>query len=122
MDNKKEIIESLSLNERKILPYLKEKNIGSIIEESGLEEVAVLRALDYLSNKKILILKKSTKKLVDLGVNGILYKQKGLPERRLLTVIAEKKSVLLNDAKRLSGLSDNEFQAALGALKNFLGD
>lgn len=117
MDNKKEIIESLSLSERKILPYLKEKNLSQIIKESGLEEVAVLRSLDYLSNKKILILKKTTKKLVDLGVNGVLYKQKGLPERRLLTIIAEKKSIALNDAKKLSGLSDNEFQAALGALK-----
>jgi phenylalanyl-tRNA synthetase alpha chain len=117
MDLKKEISESLSLNERKILPFLAEKNLGLLIKESGLEEVAVLRALDYLSNKKIIIIKKSTKKLVDLGINGVLYKQKGLPERRLLTIIAEKKSLRLDEAKKLTGLNDNEFQASLGALK-----
>ena len=74
---KNEIIESLSINERIILPFLKEKSVLDVISNAGLEEVAVLRALEYLSNKKILTLKTSSKKLVDLGVNGVLYKQKG---------------------------------------------
>jgi phenylalanyl-tRNA synthetase alpha chain len=117
MENKKEIIESLSLNERKILPYLKENNISLIAKGAELEEVAVLRSLDYLSNKKIITIKKSTKKIVDLGVNGILYKQKGLPERRLIEIVSNKKSISLVDAKKSSDLNDNEFQAALGALK-----
>ncbi|MEK6886017.1 MAG: phenylalanine--tRNA ligase subunit alpha [Nanoarchaeota archaeon] len=114
---KNEIIESLSINERIILPFLKEKSVLDVISNAGLEEVAVLRALEYLSNKKILTLKTSSKKLVDLGVNGVLYKQKGLPERRLISTIAEKKTLSLEEAKKHSGLSDNEFQAALGALK-----
>jgi phenylalanyl-tRNA synthetase alpha chain len=117
MDNKKEVIESLSPNERKILAYLEEKSIAKIAKNSGLEEVAVLRALDFLSNKKILTINRKASKIIDLGVNGILYKQKGLPERRLAIIVAEKKSIPLNEAKKLSGLNDNEFQAALGALK-----
>lgn len=124
MANKKEIdnnltqlLESLSLNERKILPLLKEKNVEAIAKKAELEQVAVLRALEFLSNKKLVELKNSVNKIVDLGVNGILYKQKGLPERRLVNVVAEKKSINLEEAKKNSGLSDNEFQAALGALK-----
>jgi phenylalanyl-tRNA synthetase alpha chain len=117
MENREEIIESLSLNERKILAHLKSKNIAEIAKSSELEEVAVQRALDYLSNKKIIILKKNSKKTVELGVNGVLYQQKGLPERRLIILVAEKKSLSLEEAKKHSGLNENEFQAALGALK-----
>jgi signal recognition particle GTPase len=57
MENKKEIIESLSINERRVLPFLNEKSITKIAKASGLEEVAVMRALEYLNNKKIINLK-----------------------------------------------------------------
>jgi phenylalanyl-tRNA synthetase alpha chain len=117
MDKKQEIIESLSPNEKKILNHLKEKDIKIICEKVKLDEVAVLRALEYLSNKAIVKLEIKNTKLIDLGVNGVLYKQKGLPERRLINLIANKKTIGLEDAKKESGLSDNEFQAALGALK-----
>jgi phenylalanyl-tRNA synthetase alpha chain len=115
-DSKQELIESLSLNERKILPYLNE-SFQEICNKSGMEEVAVLRALEYLNNKSIIKLKVQSKKLVELGVNGVLYKQKGLPERRLAEAIAQKASLSLSDAQKMSNLSNNEFQAALGALK-----
>jgi phenylalanyl-tRNA synthetase alpha chain len=116
-DNKKEVIESLSIHERKILPFLMKKSMIEIVNDSGLEEVAVLRALEYLSNKKIIELKINQGKIIELGVNGVLYKQKGLPERRLISLVSEKPSLTLNEAKKQSGLTDNEFQAALGALK-----
>lgn len=117
MNKNQEIIESLSLNERKILNYLKEKNVKQIAKKTELDEVAVLRSLEYLSNKKIVKLEIKNLKIIDLGVNGILYKQKGLPERRLVNLIAEKKTLSLGEAKKESDLSDNEFQASLGALK-----
>ena len=112
----KQILESLSPNERKILPYLEEP-IKNIQEKAGLDETSVLRALEFLSNKKILKLTQKIKKIIDLDVNGSLYKNKGLPERRLLYLLSEKKSLSLKDAKNQSKLSDNEFKAALGALK-----
>ncbi|MBM3247212.1 phenylalanine--tRNA ligase subunit alpha [Candidatus Pacearchaeota archaeon] len=117
MNKNQEIHESLSANERKILNYLKENDVKSISKKTSLDEVAVLRALEYLSNKGIVKLEIKNLKIIDLGVNGVLYKQKGLPERRLINLIAEKKTVNLENAKKESGLSDNEFQAALGALK-----
>jgi phenylalanyl-tRNA synthetase alpha chain len=110
------IIESLSPNERKVLPYLKE-NINEIVRKSKLDMTSVLRALEYLSNKKIVNLKHEKKKIVEIGVNGALYKTKGLPERRLLSLLSEKRILKLEDAQKQSSLSDDEFKASIGALK-----
>ena len=115
MDNK-ELIESLSLIERKIFPVLGETSFSKIIEKSGLDRVSVLRALEFLNSKKIIELKISKKKVVDLGTNGIYYRKKGLPERQLVQYI-EKGPSKLGDAQKHSKLSVNEFKAALGALK-----
>jgi phenylalanyl-tRNA synthetase alpha chain len=112
-----EIIESLSPNERKILLFLEEKEISEIIKKSELDETSVLRSLEFLSNKDIINLKIESKKFIELGVNGILYKQKGLPERRLMNLISEEKEISLQEAIKKSELSENEFQASLGALK-----
>ncbi len=117
MEKFKEVLETLSPIERKILPYLKE-HIKEIEEKSGLDKTSVLRALEFLSNKKIVKLSQETKEFIELDINGVLYKKIGLPERRLLNLLAEKTSIALEEAKKLSKLSDNEFKAALGALKN----
>ncbi|MCK9595780.1 phenylalanine--tRNA ligase subunit alpha [Candidatus Pacearchaeota archaeon] len=111
------LIESLSPNERKILPYLKEKDIDKIVRNSKLDKTSVLRALEYLENKKIITLAKERKKIIEVGINGALYKQKGLPERRLLHLLNEKRILKLEDAQKQSSLSDEEFKASIGALK-----
>jgi phenylalanyl-tRNA synthetase alpha chain len=111
------IIESLSPNERKILPYLKGADIEEISENSKLDKTSVMRALDYLENKKIITLSHNKKKIIELGVNGALYKNKGLPERRLLHLLNEKRILKLEDAQKQSSLSDDEFKASLGVLK-----
>ena len=111
-----ELLESLSPIERKVIPYL-EYPLDLIVEKSGLDRTSVLRALAFLKNKKIVSTKEGVDKVIELDVNGILYKKKGLPERRLLNLIAEKKNVKLEDAEKHSGLNKNEFKAALGALK-----
>ncbi len=110
------IIESLSPNERKILPYLKE-NIKNLCEKSGLDKTSVLRALEYLQNKKIVELNFEKKKIIEIGINGSLYKTKGLPERRLLNLLDKKHILSLQEAQKESKLSNDEFKASLGALK-----
>ena len=116
MDEQK-LIESLSINESKILPYLHEKNIGKISKESGLDRTSVLRALEYLEKKGVAKISRKKNKVVDLGINGVLYRKKGLPERTLFGIVKEKKILLPPEAKKLSNLSDEEFKAAIGALK-----
>ncbi len=110
------IIESLSPNERKIIPYLTD-NVNDICKKSNLDKVSVLRSLEYLQNKGLVELVVTKKKIVELAVNGILYKKKGLPERRLLNVLNEKRILTFQDAQKLSTLSEEEFKASLGALK-----
>ena len=116
-ENTEEIAESLSQNECKILPYIEEENVTKVIEKSGVNKVSVLRALEFLSNKEIITISNKKRTFVELGLNGILYKKEGLPERRLANILSEGKSLSLEEAKSESKLSDNEFKAAIGALK-----
>jgi len=117
MPNLNKIIESLSPNERKIIPHLDEKRIIDICKKTNLDKVSILRALEYLQNKSIIKLEYKTIKVVKLSVNGILYKRKGLPERRLLNLLNEKRILSLQEAQEQSKLSSDEFKASLGALK-----
>ncbi|MCA9487970.1 MAG: phenylalanine--tRNA ligase subunit alpha [Nanoarchaeota archaeon] len=111
------IIQSLSPIEKKIIPYLEEKEISRICEKSNLDKTTVLRALEYLQKKEILKLNVKQKKIIDLGVNGILYKRKELPERRLLNVLDSKRILSLKDAQKESKLSEDEFKVSIGVLK-----
>jgi len=112
------IVESLSPNERKILPHIEEKDINDISKKSNLDKVSVLRSLEYLQNKNIVKLSQTKKKVVEIGINGALYKKKGLPERRLLSILGEKRILSFKDAQKQSGLSPDEFKASLGALRS----
>ncbi len=112
-----EIIEKLSPLEIKIIPHLK-KPIDEIEKESGLDNVSVLRALKFLEAKGILKLETRIKTIVELGINGVYYKKNSLPERRLLMVLEEHNHIPLEEAKKLSKLSENEFKVSLGVLKN----
>ena len=116
MENINNIIDSLGPNERKILPYLKE-NIEKIIQNSKLDKTSILRAMDYLENKGIITISRNKKKIVELGINGALYKKRGLPERRLLNLLNEKRILKLDEAQKQSGLSEDEFKVSIGVLK-----
>jgi len=111
------ITESLSPHERKILPYLGEKKLSEICKKSNLDKTSVLRSLEYLENKGIIKLSVQKKKVVEIGVNGALYRKKGLPERRMLNLLNEKRIISLNEAQKESGLSEDEFKVSLGVLK-----
>jgi len=118
MENIQRIIETLSPNEKKILPYLEEKKVEEICKKSQLDKVSVIRSLEYLQNKRIIIIEIEKNKVVEIGLNGALYRKKGLPERRLLNLLNEKRIIRLEEAKKQSSLSDDEFKASIGALKN----
>jgi len=108
--------ESLSPNEWKILPYL-EDSLINICKRANLDKVSVLRALEYLQNKKIVELSSEKKKVVEIGVNGALYQRKGLPERRFLNVLNEKRILTFEEAQKQSKLSDEEFKVSIGVLR-----
>lgn len=110
-------MESLSPNERRVLSHLDEKKIGDICKKSNLDKVSVLRSMDYLQAKELIKINLEKKRIIDVGVNGALYRKKGLPERRLLLVLDAKRILPLKDAQHESKLSADEFKASLGALK-----
>jgi phenylalanyl-tRNA synthetase alpha chain len=115
MDNQR-LIDSLSPNEKKILPHLGDK-LMDICKKSNLDNTSVIRSLEYLQNKNIVKLSYTKIKIVELDVNGALYLKKGLPERRLLHLLNEKHIIPLKEAQKESKLSDDEFKASIGALK-----
>ena len=114
----KRTIESLSANEIKIIPYLEKRKIGEICKASELSRVAVLRALKFLEKKSILEISYNKEKIIDLGNNGVMYKKSELPERKLVNLLMSKHILLLEEAKKLSDLTDEEFKASIGILKN----
>ena len=89
----KKLIETLHSYERKVLPVLEKLcSLKEIAEKTKLKEVEVMRALQWLQNKKIINLKGEIKEVVDLDKNGFIYLEKGLPEKRFLKAI-EKEEV-----------------------------
>ncbi|MDE1848803.1 MAG: phenylalanine--tRNA ligase subunit alpha [Nanoarchaeota archaeon] len=116
MDERK-LIESLSPHELKILPFIEDKDIVSICKKSNLDKTSVMRALEYLKNKGLVELSYEKEKIITLGINGILYKKKGLPERRLIDLLGEKRMLLIEDAEKQSRLNADEFRASIGSLK-----
>jgi len=116
MDDKlQELVESLSPLERQILPFIQE-DLDNLIRRSGLDRTSVLRALEFLNAKKAIKLNITKNKIIDIGDNGVHYRKKGLPERQLIYLL-EKGNLDLKEALKQSRLSENEFKAALGALK-----
>jgi len=108
------LVESLSPLERKIIPFLKERKLSKIIEKSGLKDVEVMRALQWLENKEIIKSEKEIKEIVELDKNGVLYKERGLPEKRFLKLLDRDKT--LNELKEQ--LNQDEINVSLGILKS----
>jgi len=106
------IIAGLHPLERKVLPFLKEGlTVKGIARFSKLKEVEVMRALQWLENKKVLKIDSSITEEVQLDKNGIKYKEEGLPEIRLLKALS--KPLKLSKAP----LPKDEVNIAVGMLK-----
>lgn len=116
-NNARDLVQSLHPLERKLLPFLKEGVSASLlVKESGLKEVEVMRALQWLENKKALSLSSAEKSIVGLDKNGAEYIKKGLPERRFLEAIKERE-LSFDDIQKKADLDKEEFNACVGVLK-----
>jgi phenylalanyl-tRNA synthetase alpha chain len=111
------VIDTLTPWERKILPLLaKQSSLADIIKATGLPEIQVMRALQWLSGKGIINLAVEVKQVITLGKNGYDYLNKGLPEKRLLAALKEK-ALHLDELANKSGLERQELAVSLGLLK-----
>ncbi|MAG20058.1 hypothetical protein CL618_01345 [archaeon] len=111
----KNLINSLSPLERKIIPFLKNDSTLQDLKESHLSEIEITRALQWLENKHILKIHKQKQELIQLDINGLKYKEKGLPEKQLLNLL--KTPLTIQEIKEKSNLSNEEVNISLGLLK-----
>ena len=114
----KEIARNLHPLERKVVPFLEiSKDLKSLAESSGMKEVEIMRALQWLSNKEVLKIHESEKDIIELGKNGKLYREKGLPERRFLNVIKEFELPISKIVEK-ADLHPSEVNICIGTLKS----
>jgi|FLOH01.1.fsa_nt_gi phenylalanyl-tRNA synthetase alpha chain len=111
-----DLIDKLHILERKTLPEIKDGILlSALVEKTGLKEVEVTRAIQWLSNKKIIEIKEETKELIELDTNGELYSKNGLPERRFLQAAEKKEDA--KEIQHLANLENEEVNICIGSLK-----
>jgi len=116
MDLKK-LADSLHAYERKVLVALRTvQSVAEIATETSLQPIEVMRGLQWLENKELVILTESEQEFIELDSNGKLYAEKGLPERRFLKVLDKEKS--LDAVAKDAGLSREESTVCIGVLKS----
>ncbi len=115
MDIKK-LAESLHPLERKVLPVLdKYKTLPQIVSATGLKDVEVMRALQWLQNKKAVSISTELKEVADLDMNGLKYLKEKLPERRFIEFLKDKELSLSKFEK--ANISKEELNICLGVLR-----
>ncbi len=112
-----ELAGSLSLLERKVLPFLEDGvSVEELMQRSSLQEVEIKRALMWLGNRKIVRVEQTTKRVVVLGKNGLLAKQYNLPEIRILKALLDGPKTIKNLVS--DTLPQGEVMACIGILKS----
>ncbi|MBS3170818.1 phenylalanine--tRNA ligase subunit alpha [Candidatus Woesearchaeota archaeon] len=81
-------------------------------ELSKMQEVEVMRALQWMENKNILKIKTDSKIIINLGEFGKKYQKEKLPERRLLEQLKDNKLILSE-----INIPKEELNIAIGELK-----
>ena len=109
-----DLIKKLHPLEKRVISALKNyKDVDDIIKFTGLKEVEVTRALQWLRNKDVLKVNVSSREAISLGKNGVSAIKEGLPERRLLNLL-KVGPISMNNLK----LSKDEANVALGILRS----
>jgi phenylalanyl-tRNA synthetase alpha chain len=114
----KELIKSLHPLERRVLPFLDScKNFNELVLKSNMKDIEVMRALQWLSNRNVLLIKEEENEIIELGINGKNYSKNGLPEKRFLNAIKDSK-LSLGEVLKKSGLDSTEVNICIGTLKS----
>lgn len=116
MDIKK-LAESLNQVERRVVKVLDNfSSFHDIVKITGLKDIEVLRALQWLQNKNVIKVKEEQKEVVSLEDNGIKYLKYGLPERIFLEAL--EKPISIADLEKKAKLTSEEIAISLGTLKS----
>ena len=112
-------INELHIYEKKLLKELEINENTSpeeIAENTGLNIKSVMSAAGSLASKGIIIVNKDVKEKFSLTENGRKYAEKGLPERRILKVLQEKKELAMKDLSNLEDFDKKEVNISIGWL------
>jgi phenylalanyl-tRNA synthetase alpha chain len=114
-------LKELSQNEKKVLLALKKLHgKGSLKEIFNTGEfsldVEISNAASWLQSKRLVLMDNSIKTIYSLGKEGKRFVEKGLPEKRALQLLSDKKgTVTLRDLSTV--LHPDEISVAIGWLK-----
>jgi len=112
----KKTAESLNVFERKVIRVIETfSSFREIMKVTGLLDVEVMRAIQWLQNKNLVKASEEIKEVVNLDENGIKYLKYGMPERIFLENVLD--TITVPDLEKKSGLSKEEITVSLGALK-----
>src|SRR3989338_779785 len=113
----KKLSESLNPVERKVARALDNfTSFDEIMKSTGLKDIEVMRALQWLANKNVVKIKETPKEVVSLDENGLKYAKYGLPEKIFLEALDKPHSLAeLGDKTKLS---NEELTISLGVLKS----
>ena len=113
----KKLVESLNPSERKVVKVLDNFSaLHDIMKVTGLKDIEVIRALQWLQNKNVARIKEEQKELVFLDENGQKYLKYGLPEKKFLDALEKPSSI--SEIGKKAGLSNEELAISLGTLKS----
>ena len=110
-------VNKLTADEIIIADYLKDKervDLDMISSETGLDDVKVLRALQWLSGKGFIVLEEREFTILKRTQTGLDTSEKGLPERRFLEALKDGPKTM-QQLQRV--LDKQEFNVSLGMLK-----
>jgi len=114
------IVEGLHPYEKRVLSSLKgSASFEELLSSTGLKDVQLMRALQWLQNKGLITVQDELKEMVLPDSNGRLYLKQGMPERRFLEAIKDA-PLTISELKAKTGLSDQEVEVCIGILKKKL--
>ncbi|RLF91387.1 phenylalanine--tRNA ligase subunit alpha [Thermococci archaeon] len=109
---------TLSYNEKLVLlklGELKRAEVEKLMKATGLEQVAVMRAILTLQSQGLVRLEEKREKVVKLTDTGKKYAEIGLPEVRALKLLKERKRVKLDELREV--LAKDEIKPIVGVLR-----
>ena len=118
-ENIDKIINELHIYEKKLLKELElneDATPDEIAQNTGLNIKSVMSAAGSLASKDIIIVKKDVHEQFSLTDYGKKYAEIGLPERRILKVLQDKKELAMKDLANMDNLEKKEMNISIGWL------
>ncbi len=119
-DDIKKTISELHIYEKKLLKELEanpDATPEEIAENTGMDIKSVMSAAGSLASKDIIEMHKDVEEVYSLTDDGMEYAEKGLPERRILDVLAKKQQIDMKDLADETGVDKKETNIAIGWLR-----